>query len=96
MDAQRAGLDAAKPVEQSPPVQPAGELRSAPEGAAELAGRPKDGPIAQSVELRTFKPGEGSEVDAALVDALRAATAAGQWEAVTELARALAARGSRP
>jgi hypothetical protein len=48
------GLDAPAPVEQSAPVQPASELRSTPQGATDFAGRPKDGSIAQSVELRTF------------------------------------------
>jgi len=49
-------LDAPLPVAQSAPVQPAGELRSAPQGATDRADRATDGPIAQSVELRTFNP----------------------------------------
>ena len=49
-------LDDPRPVAQSAPVQAAGDLRTAPPGATDVAGRPTDGPIAQSVELRTFNP----------------------------------------
>jgi|GEM_PF-6362199 hypothetical protein len=60
--------------------------------------------VAQSVEQGTEKPGSGAEaeppgrddVEAALAYALRAATASGQWTAVTELARALAMRRVQP
>jgi integrase len=52
----RGALDGTPPVTQAPPVQPAGEPPSALKGATEPADRATDGPIAQSVELRTFNP----------------------------------------
>ncbi len=54
--AAHARLDGSPAVAQSAPVQSAGDLRTAPTGATEFPGRPTDGPIAQSVELRTFNP----------------------------------------
>ena len=54
--AQNRPLDGSSAVEQGAPVQPAGELRSDRKGATDHADRATDGPIAQSVELRTFNP----------------------------------------
>jgi hypothetical protein len=54
--AKEQALDGSQLVAQSPPVQSAGDPRTAPKGATDFAGRPTDGPIAQSVELRTFNP----------------------------------------
>jgi integrase len=89
--AKSEALDDPQPLAQGAPVQPAGELRSNREGATEQAGRATDGPIAQSVELRTFKP-ELADIATALANALEAATRAGQWTLAATILDELRAR----
>ena len=66
-----------------PGVEPGTRGFSSPDGAAAGEGKTEGEPPSSGVEN-------------ALACALRAATAAGQWAAVTELARALAARRGAP
>ena len=57
-------------------------------GAGLVSGGASHGPIAQSVELRTFNPALPIE---ALADALRHACAGGQWDLAREIVAELRA-----